>query len=174
MRKSSGKKHGEQGGHEGNTLYLQADPDEVILHPVTACQHCQKDLHEQAPLSLMRRQVIDLPPKRAHIIEHQSESKLCPACHQLTQAPFPQGVNAAVQYGPAFAALGVYLVHQHFLPYERACELLHDVLVHSMSTGALQALVQRCAKSLLPIEEQIKAADAERQRCSIKMRAAVT
>lgn len=158
LRKSSGKKPGGQAGHEGNTLYVQADPDEVVFHQVMECQHCQENLRALAPLSLVCRQVIDLPPKRVHVIEHQCESKLCPACHQLSQARFPEGVNAPVQYGPAFAATAVYLVHQHFLPYERACELLHDVLGQSMSTGALQALVQRCAKNLLPIEEQIKAA----------------
>ena len=48
LRKSSGKKPGGQAGHEGNTLFLQADPNEVVLHQVTECQHCQQDLHEQA------------------------------------------------------------------------------------------------------------------------------
>jgi transposase len=158
LRKSSGKKPGGQAGHEGNTLYVQADPDEIVLHQVTACQHCQQDLQEQAPLCLERRQVIDLPPKRVHVIEHQRESKLCPTCHQLTQACFPEGVTAPVQYGPAFAATAVYLVSLHFLPYERACGLMHDLLGHSMSTGALQDIVQRCASRLLPVEEQIKAA----------------
>jgi transposase len=158
LRKSSGKKPGGQAGHEGNTLYVQAEPDSVVHHRVIECQHCQQNLCEQAPLALVRRQVVDLPPKRVLVIEHQCESKLCPACHQVSCAPFPEGVNAPVQYGPAFAAVAVYLVHQHFLPYERACELLHDVLGQSMSTGALQALVQRCATHLLPVEEQIKAA----------------
>ena len=158
LRKSSGKKPGGQTGHQGNTLCVQEDPDEVVLHQVTQCQHCQENLRDYAPLLLERRQVIDLPAKRVHVIEHQRESKLCPTCHQLSQARFPEGVTAPVQYGPAFAATAVYLVHQHFLPSERACELMHDLLGHSMSTGALQALVQRCATNLLPVEAQIKAA----------------
>lgn len=158
LRKSSGKKPGGQTGHEGNTLYLQADPDAVVLHQVTACQHCQQDLQEQAPLSLERRQVIDLPPKRLHVMEHQGESKWCPTCHQVSHASFPQGVTAPVQYGPAFAATAVYLLTQQFLPTERACELMHDLLGHSMSTGTVQALLQRCSLNLLPVEEQIKKA----------------
>lgn len=158
LRKSSGKKPGGQAGHEGNTLFLCADPDEIMVHPVLTCEHCQADLQAHAPLSLVRRQVIDLPPKHVHVIEHQCESKRCPACHQVSSAFFPQGVNAPVQYGPAFAATAVYLVQQHLLPYERTCELLHDLFGHSMSPGALQALIQRCASHLLPVEEAIKTA----------------
>jgi transposase len=156
LRKSSGKKPGGQAGHEGNTLFLQADPDEVLLHEVKTCQHCQHDLQEQAPLSLERRQVIDLPLKRTYVVEHQVESKWCPTCQQISHASFPQGVVAPVQYGPAFAATAVYLVTQHFLPTERACELMHDLLGHSMSTGTVQALLQRCSTNLLAVEEQIK------------------
>lgn len=156
LRKSSGKKPGGQTGHEGNTLYMQADPDEVVLHQVATCQHCQQDLQEQASLSLERRQVIDLPPKRTYVVEHQGESKWCPTCRQISRASFPQGVVAPVQYGAAFAATAVYLVTQQFLPTERACELMHDLLGHSMSTGTLQTLLQRCATNLLPVEEHIK------------------
>lgn len=120
------------------------------------CQHCQQDLQAQASLSLQRRQVIDLPLKRTHVVEYHVESKWCPTCHQISSTSFPQGVVAPVQYGPAFAATAVYLVTQHFLPTERACELMHDLLGHSMSTGTVQALLQRCSRNLLPVEKQIK------------------
>jgi len=44
------------------------------------------------------------------------------------------------------------------LPYERACEVVEDLLGPSMSVGTLQALVERCAKQLEPVEQQIKVA----------------
>lgn len=156
LRKRSGKKAGGQEGHEGNTLHLSANPDEVIVHGVQVCQHCQQDLDTVAAVQIERRQVIDLPPKRVVVIEHQAISKWCPHCQQMSTAPFPQGLTAPVQYSPAFGAVGVYLVQQQLIPYERACEVLHDLLGPSMSVATLHELVQRCARELEPVEEQIK------------------
>ena len=158
LRKKSGKQPGGQIGHTGNTLKLSERPDLVIVHPVDSCQHCQHDLHEVASLVVERRQVIDLPPKRVLVIEHQAQQKCCPACQQISAAAFPQDVRAPVQYGAALGAVGVYLVQQQLLPYERACEVIEDLLGPAMSVGTLQGLVQRCAKQLAPVEQQIKAA----------------
>ena len=55
-------------------------------------------------------------------------------------------------------AVGVDLVQQQLLPYERACEVIEDLMGPSMSVGTLQGLVKRCAKQLEPVEQQIKAA----------------
>src|SRR6266849_1808135 len=158
LRKSSGKKPGGQAGHAGNTLLLSPSPDLVIVHPVEDCQHCQHDLRKVASLHVERRQVIDLPPKRVLVIEHQAQQKCCPACQQISLAAFPDDVRAPVQYGAALGAVGVYLVQQQLLPYERACEVVEDLLGPSMSVGTLQGLVERCAQQLEPVEQQIKAA----------------
>jgi transposase len=158
LRKKSGKKPGGQTGHPGSTLKLSPTPDQVIVHTVERCQHCQRDLREVESLQVERRQVLDLPPKRVVVIEHQAQAKGCPACHEISSAPFPQDVRAPVQYGAAVGAVGVYLVQQQLLPYERACEVVEDLLGPSMSVGTLQALVGRCAKQLEPVEQQIKVA----------------
>ncbi len=158
LRTKSGKKPGGQSEHPGSTLLLTQTPDLVLLHPVEHCEHCQQDLREEACLQVERRQVIDLPPKRIVVIEHQAEQKYCPSCQQISTATFPDDVRAPVQYGAAFGAVGVYLVQQQLLPYERACELMQDLLGPTMSVGTLQALVQRCAEQLEPVEQQIKAA----------------
>src|SRR6266581_4769558 len=158
LRKKSGKKPGGQPGHPGSSLKLSPTPDQVIVHPVEVCQHCQHDLHEVASLQVERRQVLDLPPKRVVVIEHQAQAKCCPACHEISSASFPQDVRAPVQYGAALGAVGVYLVQQQLLPYERTCEVVEDLLGPSISVGTLQALVERCAKQLEPVEQQIKVA----------------
>ncbi len=158
LRQKSGKKPGGQAGHPGSTLMLSPTPDQVIVHTVEHCQHCQRDLREVESLQVERRQVLDLPPKRVVVIEHQAQQKCCPACHQSSSAPFPEDVRAPVQYGAALGAVGVYLVQQQLLPYERACEVLADLLGPSMSVGTLQALVERCAAQLEPVEQQIKTA----------------
>ena len=158
LRKKSGKQPGGQAGHAGNTLKLSETPDLVILHPVDSCQYCQRDLREVESLHVERRQVIDLPPKRVLVIEHQAHQKCCPRCRQISLAAFPDDVRAPVQYGAAIGAVGVYLVQQQLVPYERACEVIEDLLGPAMSVGTLQGLVERCAKQLEPVEQQIKAA----------------
>ena len=139
-------------------MLLSPAPDVVLVHPVESCLHCQQDLRAVQSLQVERRQVIDLPPKRVVVIEHQAEQKCCPRCQQISAALFPLDVRAPVQYGAALGAVGVYLVQQHLLPYERACEVIEDLLGPAMSVGTLQALVQRCADSLAPVEQEIKAA----------------
>jgi transposase len=158
LRKPSGKKPGAQAGHEGNTLYQVSEPDQILVHAVATCACCQHDLSQEPTLQIERRQVLDIPPKRVIVIEHQAQQKCCPHCQHITRAAFPEGISAPVQYGPAFGALGVYLVQQQLLPYERACETIQDLLGPAMTVGTLQALVQRCAQQLLPMEEQIKGA----------------
>jgi transposase len=156
LRTKSGKKAGAQPGHEGNTLYQVSEPDQVMVHAVQVCQFCQHDLQAEPVLLVERRQVWDLPPKRLVVWEHQAEQKYCPHCQQITQAAFPEGVCAPVQYGPTFGAVAVYLVHQQLLPYERACETIQDLIGPAMTVGTLKSLVERCAEQLVPIEEEIK------------------
>ena len=61
-----------------------------------------------------------------------------------------------MQYGAALGAVGVYLVQQQLLPYERACEVIEDLVGPPMSVGTLQGLVKRCAAQLAEVEQQIK------------------
>ena len=129
----------------------------MIVHPVDHCQYCQRDLREVASLAVERRQVLDLPPKHVLMIEHQVYQKCCLACQQISLAPFPDNIHAPVQYGAAIGAVGVSLVQQ-LLPYERAYEVVEDLLGPSMSVGTRPRLVERCAKQLAPVEQQIKAA----------------
>jgi transposase len=158
LRKKSGKKPGGQAGHPGKTLLFSPCPDEVLVHAVECCEHCQADLR-QVPASIVeRRQVVDVPPARLLVREHHSEQKQCPQCQQTTVASFPAEVRAPVQYGPRIAALAVYLVQQQLLPLARACEVLEDLLAVSMSEGTLCDLIARCASNLAEVEQHIKEA----------------
>src|SRR5579875_2120766 len=158
LRQKSGKQPGGQVDHPGTTLSQTTTPDQIIVHEVHMCATCQQDLREEASLRVERRQVWDVPPKRLVVIEHQAEQKYCPHCQQITTATFPDGIVAPVQYGPALCTIGVYLVQAQFLPYERACETMQDVLGPAMTVGTLKAAVARCAKELHPVQSQIKQA----------------
>jgi transposase len=137
-------------------LYQVSNPDEIIVHAVSTCHSCQHDLRSVAASAIERRQEFDIPPKRVVVREHQAEQKVCPHCQTVTSASFPQGISAPVQYSPAFGAIAVYLTMQQFLPYERACETIQDLIGPAMTVGTIKNMVQRCADALVPIEEQIK------------------
>ncbi len=160
LRAKSGKKPGGQTGHQGHTLTMSAEPTEVIpLAPVTHCQHCQADLSEVAVQSIEVRQVIDVPaPPPLQVTQYEGQWKRCPRCQGYTAAPFPEAVNAPVQYGPRLESLAVYLTTQQLLPRRRTREVLSDLLGAPMSEGTLTTLIKRAAHLLVPVEEQIKAA----------------
>ena len=69
LRKKSGKKPGGQKGHRGHHLRQVETPDQVLLHPVERCEHCQHDLRAQPAEMPERRQVMDLPVKRLWVQE---------------------------------------------------------------------------------------------------------
>src|SRR5947209_844194 len=158
LRKKSGKKAGGQEGHPGVTLQWHACPDEVIVHAVTCCDHCQYDLQRVKPLQIERRQVVDVPAPCLLVQEHQAERKQCPCCQQITAAAFPAGVEAPLQYGMRLGATAVYLVQQQLLPWARACEVLADLVGVQISEGTLASLIERCAQNLKEVEQATKEA----------------
>jgi len=123
VRQPSGKKPGGQPGHTGHALRLVDAPDTVVRHSPAVCAHCQESLAIAPVQRTERRQVVDLPPLRLVVEEHQAEEKRCPACHQITRGSFPADVRTLVQYGAGIKALAVYLTQDHLLPYDRTREV---------------------------------------------------
>jgi transposase len=160
LRRASGKRTGGQLGHRGETLALVADPDVVEAHRPVVCAACQTTLEEGAEVVgvVERRQVRDLPPVRLQVTEHRALRLRCPACQQLSDGAFPSEAPSRAQYGPRLRALAVYLVEQHLLPYERACEVLADVCGAPLSEGTLATWIQQGAEALAPVEEAMKEA----------------
>ncbi len=60
LRQKSGKKAGGQLGHRGHHLQRVETPDEILIHQVERCEHCQYDLLRQTADLPERRQVMDL------------------------------------------------------------------------------------------------------------------
>jgi transposase len=158
LRKKSGKKPGGQAGHEGHHLKQVDRPDEVLIHQVRACSHCQQDLRSEAASIAERRQVIDLPVKRLWVVEHQVEEKQCPCCGKRTRAPFPTEVSAPAQYGIGVQALSTYLVGFQAVPYAQASQLLQDLFGIQLSEASIARFVQCCHQHLAQWEVKLKAA----------------
>ena len=121
QRTQSGRKPGGQPGHVGHTLRLVDEPDEVKVHAPSRCKACGKSLEAVSATRRERRQVVDIPPVKARIVEHQAETKCCPGCGAETTGEFPEGIEAPAQYGPGVATIGVYLNQERAPSNGRRC-----------------------------------------------------
>jgi transposase len=156
-REKSGKPSGGQKGHEGHRLEPVEKPDHIEPHPVVQCAHCQADLADVAARKIDKRQVFDLPPMRLEVTEHQGEVKTCPHCGAVNTAAFPKGVGQPTQYGPRVRACMVYLNVGHFLPLERAAEILSELCGQKISDGTVCAADVEMAEIVAPGNEQVRA-----------------
>jgi len=158
LRHPSGKKPGGQPGHPGQTLCLVDAPDHLVEHRPQACASCGTTLPDSAPREVERRQVVDLPPLRLEVTEHQVHRVSCPNCGHTTSGSFPADVTQLVQYGPRLQALVVYLLAYQLLPYERTQQMVSDLFGVAPSPGTFETMVERCAAELVEPEAQIKRA----------------
>jgi len=156
QRTRSGRKPGGQPGHVGHTLHLVDEPDEVQVHAPARCEACGQSLEAVPAVRRERRQVVDIPPIKVRVVEHQVESKCCPGCGVETSGEFPEGVEAPVQYGPEVATVAVYLNQEQLLPLERSCEVLADLFNCPVSEGTLEKAVAECHEQLAETEAAIK------------------
>jgi transposase len=71
---------------------------------------------------------------------------------------FPAEAPSRAQYGPRLRALAVYLVQAQFVPLGRVQQLLADLAEVRLGRGTLVGWVQQAARTLAPVEQQLKAA----------------
>jgi transposase len=154
LRGKSGRKPGRPKGQPGATMQLSDHPDKVVKHRPKRCAACGKTLRRGEVTGTERRQVIDIPPVKAEVTEHQMLAVKC-GCGCETRAGAPDGVPAPVQYGPRIMGTGIYLWHGQFLSRDRACQALSEMFGCSPSPGALAAAARKTAGFLAPALQAI-------------------
>ena len=158
LRKKTGKKQGGQQGHKGHHLEKAEKPDHIIPLTPTSCP-CGFDHLADVPVSgYDSRQVFELPEPKLEVFEYKSEIKICPGCGQPVKAPFPEGVNAPVQYGPRFHGMLVYMQNQHFLPADRLSKMVSDLYGTSVSVATILNASTRSYNNLALFEESLVSA----------------
>ena len=161
LRTPSGKKAGGQLGHRGETLRLVAAPDAVIEHRPPVCAQCRTPLAGAPVVVRERRQVVELPPLRLLVQEHQAVQVRCPACGEVSAGSFPVTAPSRAQYGPRLRALAVYLAQAQFVPFGRVQQLLADLFGVRLARGSVVGWVQQAARTLEPVDAALKAALAQ-------------
>jgi transposase len=156
QKKRSAKRPGGQRGHEGNTLRMVENPDNVVVHRVQKCRRCGRSLRTKSVLKYDRRQVFEIPPLKVEVTEHRVEMKVCEGCGEVSAADFPKGITHKGQYGERLKAYAVYIKNYGLLSYESAAELFEDLFSVPLSEGTLVTVDRNCAERLEGVEQRIK------------------
>ena len=147
LREASGKKPGGQKGHPGETLCRSETPTVTINHFPLACGGCGAALSGIAATGFTARQLFDLPePQPLVVTEHRAHRCRCASCGVQTQAAFPGGVTAPVQYGERIAACVLYLLHYQLLPEKRLAALMADLFSVRLAAATLARISQDAAR----------------------------
>lgn len=126
------KKPGGQKGHEGKTLQLLEDPDEIKVLTVDPSTLPEG---EYTDIGYERRQIIDIKISRS-VIEFRAQV-LENQYHERFVAPFPEAVSRPVQYGATVKAHSVYLSQSQLIPYDRVREQFLEQNEIPISTGTI-------------------------------------
>ncbi len=148
-RKPSGKPSGGQPGHVGTTLEKVDDPDEIKVLKVDR-RRLPKE-HQYTEVGFETRQVFDIDICRV-VTEYQAQV-LEDEQGQRFIAPFPDGVDHAVQYGHRVKAHAVYLSQYQLLPYKRIQEYFADQLQMPLSEGSLFNFNRQAFEQLAEFEQ---------------------
>lgn len=136
LRTKSSKKVGGQLGHEGTTLKMVENPDQIINHKPDFCNCCGNDLSDKPEELLLKRQVVDIPVIFPKYTEHRIFKKTCSCGHQ-NKSVFPENVRTTISYGTNIQATIAYLHTRQYLPFERMSEYFKDLCNLPISQGTI-------------------------------------
>jgi transposase len=161
--KGSGRKRGGQHGHEGRyrRLLPPEQVDEIVEHWPDRCGSCAHEFAKADRVDAAepsRRQVAELPPIAVRVTEHRLHRVCCPECAAVTGAEPPAGSRWA--FGPLLQAAVVTLAVRNRVSRRDATELARELFGVEISTGTVDAIVQRAGEALAAphtrLEQEIK------------------
>lgn len=156
------RRPGGQPGHQGQfrALLPVEDVAEVVRHvPVTwaRCAAALPEVAGPADPPDQRHQVVEVPPVRAEVTEHQCAARTCRNCGQVTRAAGPAGVPQGV-VGPRRAATTVLRTGRYRLSKREARDGLADLFGVDLADGTVSAVEQTVSAALAPVADEARAA----------------
>lgn len=137
---------GGQTGHVGATLSQSSRVDHIVQHrSAPSCSVCHSPMVDHQVIE--QRQVLDIPPMRVHVTEHQLVRSRC-TCGAVHEGTWPIDIHVPVQYGAQVKALAVHLNQHHLLPLARTSAVLHDLCGVQLSQASIQSFAQQAAQAL--------------------------
>ena len=155
LREKGGRKAGGQPGHDGKTLKMTDNPDEIVEHRACFCPECGKDVSSQPFEYYGKRQVIDIPVIKPVVTEHRVYKCTC-TCGRVVESDFPVDVDSPVKYGKGIESFIGYLSVRQYLPFKRLQEMLNDIFAVQISEGGLHCLLKRLASKGVDAYEMIR------------------
>src|SRR5262245_46280586 len=152
-RQPSGRKRGGQPGHQGRARKL-LPPEEVDtmieLRPSSCCK-CGSLLLGDDP-NPARHQVSDIPPVKAEVTEYRQHRLGCPACGEITAAPWPAEMPRGC-FGPRIQAIVGYLTGRLALSHRDVAEGMEVLHGLSLGLGSVAAIQRQVSNALeQPVE----------------------
>jgi len=148
LRGRSGRGPGRPKGQNGVSLERVADPDLVVRHVPAVCEGCGNGLAGAVEIDMTWRQVVEVPPVRPQVTEHQMITLAC-GCGYHTTAAAPAEATAPMVYGPRLAGIGVYLLHGQFLSVSRTAAAVKDLFGVPVAAGTVAGWVKRTALGII-------------------------
>ena len=147
QRKPSGRKTGEQKGHQGSTLLPSGNVTGTeCWYPAAVCSECGRPLGMEAATIAAARQVMDIPlPLMAMVTGHFQMQLKCSCC-RCRKGRFPEKVNAPVSFGPNIMALTSYLGTYQNVPFKRLAHLFETIFGVHVSEGAVSNMLNTMKK----------------------------
>src|SRR6266705_6249770 len=146
----SGRKRGGQHGHEGRCRRLlpPEQVDAIVEHWPDRCRSCARAFAERERVDAAepsRRQVAELPPIVVRVTEHRLHRVCCPECAAVTTAEPPAASRWA--FGPRLQAAVVTLAVRNRVSRRDTSELARELFGVELSTGTVDAIVQRAGEA---------------------------
>ena len=153
QRGKSGKKSGGQQGHVGHHRERNPHPDAIIRVQSSHCKSCGTSLEGIEGTEGQIAQQVDIPVITPRTTEYRQVIKVC-TCGECNYLPLP--IEGYVNIGPHMGALITYLNVEHALPYERLCQITHDLLGFAISEGTVANKLTQMQEQAKGIVERIK------------------
>jgi transposase len=159
LHKPSGKKRGGQPGHPRHQRkLLPVDQVDVVvpLVPKRCCRCGRSDCLVRCATPPVRSQVVEIPPIKPTVTEHQQFAVTCTDCGATTVAALPAGVPRSA-FGPRLSAMLAICTAKYRLSKRAVREMLSDFLGVELSLGSVSNVEKQVSAALEKPTEEARA-----------------